>query len=80
VAGGFDVGPALWWTAGAGLNRPWRAAIVIPLSGDRFIVASMYAPREKPHRSTGSSGIYADGTVHRLISRELTEGGGGWTK
>jgi hypothetical protein len=49
------------------------AAIVTPSSGDRFIVASMYAPRERPHRSTGSAWIYADGSVHRLISRELTE-------
>ncbi len=28
VAGRLDVDPAPWRTAGAGLSRPWRAAIV----------------------------------------------------
>jgi exonuclease III len=33
-----------------------------------LIVASMYAAWEKPHPTTGSAWIYADGSVHRLIS------------
>jgi endonuclease/exonuclease/phosphatase family metal-dependent hydrolase len=105
VAGRLDVDPAPWRTAGAGLNRPWRAAVVklstragvewiepkavenahpselavsrlgtlaaacvTPLANEPFIVASMYAAWEKPDNSTGSSWIYADGSVHRLIS------------
>ncbi len=105
VARHIDVGTAPWRTAGAGLNRPWRAAvvklsnrvgvkwiepksvesalpselavsrlgtlaaaIVTPPTGEAFIVASIYAPWEKPHTITGSSWIYADGSVHRLIS------------
>lgn len=100
-----EVDSAPWRTAGAGVNRPWRAvvvklsnrvgvqwlepkpvadavpgelavsrpgtlaaAIVTPAAGDPFIVASMYAPWEKPHATTGSGWIYADGSVHRLIS------------
>lgn len=105
VARRLDIDPAPWRTAGAGLNRPWRtavvnlsnraalewlhpksledaqpgdlavsragtlaAALVTQPSGDPFVVASMYAPWEKPHRATGSGWIYADGSVHRLIS------------
>lgn len=105
VARRLDVDPAPWRTAGAGLNRPWRAAvvklshrvgvqwlepksvedahpgelavsrpgtlaaaIVTPPTGEAFIVASIYAPWEKPHRITGSNWIYADGSAHRLIS------------
>ena len=101
----LDVDPAPWRTAGAGLNRPWRAAtvklsnrvevqwveskpvtdalpgelaesrpgtlavaIVTPSNGMPFVVASMYAPWEKPHATTGSNWIYADGSAHRLIS------------
>ena len=44
------------------------AATVTPSSGEPFIVASMYAPWEKPHNATGSGWIYADGSVHRVIS------------
>jgi endonuclease/exonuclease/phosphatase family metal-dependent hydrolase len=44
------------------------AAIITPSTGEPFIVASMYAPWEKPHRITESSWIYADASVHRLIS------------
>ena len=44
------------------------AATVTPSSGEPFIVASMYALWESPHNSTGSSWIYADASVHRLIS------------
>lgn len=105
VAGQIDAGPAPWHTAGAGVNRPWRTAIVqlsdrvdvqwfepksvgdarpgelavsrlgtvaaamiTPSSGAPFIVASIYAPWEKPHATTGSAWIYADASVHRLIS------------
>jgi exonuclease III len=44
------------------------AAIVTPSTGEPFIVASMYAPWETPHSATESSWIYADGSVHRVIS------------
>ena len=105
VAQRLKVDPAPWRTVGAGLDRPWRAAVVklsdrvsvqwlapkpveaacpgelavsrlgtlaaatvTPSSGEPFVVASMYAPWEKPHRITASSWIYADGSVHRVIS------------
>ena len=105
VARQLDVDPALWRTSGAGVNRPWRAAVVklssrvavhwlepksvadalpgdlavsrlgtlaaaIVTAGaaDPFVVASMYAVWETPHATTGSGWIYADGSVHRLIS------------
>jgi hypothetical protein len=44
------------------------AAMVTPGDDDPFVAASMYAPWEKPHATTGSGWIYADGSVHRLIS------------
>jgi endonuclease/exonuclease/phosphatase family metal-dependent hydrolase len=52
------------------VSRPGTlaAAIVAPAAGDPFVVASMYAPWEKPHATTGSGWIYADGSAHRLIS------------
>lgn len=52
------------------VSRPGTlaAAIVTPPTGEAFVVASIYAPWEKPHSITGSSWIYADGSVHRLIS------------
>jgi len=105
VARRLDVDPAPWRTAGAGMNRPWRAAVVKLSSrvgvqwleskpvadavpgdlavsrpgtlaaaivtlgeGDAFVVASMYAPWEKPHAITGSGWIYADGSAHRVVS------------
>lgn len=105
IAERLDVDPAPWRTAGAGLNRPWRtavvrlsdrvgvqrleprpvadaspgelavsrlgtlaAAIITSSTCEPFVVASMYAPWEKLHGSTGSSWIYADGSAHRLIS------------
>ncbi|MHC4682100.1 MAG: endonuclease/exonuclease/phosphatase family protein [Planctomycetota bacterium] len=105
VAQRLDIDPAPWRTVGAGLSRPWRAAVVklsnrvglqwlesksvedahrgelavsrlgtlaaailTPSTGEPFIVASMYAPWEKPHSTTGSGWIYADGSVHRVIS------------
>lgn len=105
VARRLEVDPAQWRTAGAGLNRPWRAAVVnlskrvgvqwleakpvadaspgelamsrpgtlavgvvtAPDTGP-FVVASMYAPWEKLHSTTGSGLICADASVHRLIS------------
>jgi hypothetical protein len=105
VARRLEVDPSPWRTAGAGVNRPWRAAVVklssrvqvqwiepkpladalpgdlavsrlgtlaaamvTPGDDDPFVAASMYAPWEKPHATTGSGWIYADGSVHRLIS------------
>jgi endonuclease/exonuclease/phosphatase family metal-dependent hydrolase len=44
------------------------AAEVIPPSGEPFIVASLYGLWESPHRHTNSDWIYADASVHRLIS------------
>ena len=98
--------PPPWSTAGAGLDRPWRAAIARlsdrvtvnprrPLSiedtewkqlavsrmgtlavadvtvestGEVVTVASMYGAWESPVKQTGSRWIYADASVHRLIS------------
>jgi hypothetical protein len=44
------------------------AAIVTPLTGKSVIVASMYAPWEKFHAAAQSGQIYADASVHRVIS------------
>jgi exonuclease III len=44
------------------------AAIVTPLNGKPLIVASMYAPWEKFHATAQSKQIYADASVHRVIS------------
>ncbi len=44
------------------------AATVAPPLGEPFIVVSAYALWEKPHRATGSNWIYADGSVHRVLS------------
>ena len=44
------------------------AATITPSSGESFVVASMYALWQKPHTVTRSGWIYADGSVHRLIS------------
>lgn len=105
VARQIDVDPAPWRTAGAGLSRPWRTAVVrlsdrvevqwieakaladaspgelavsrpgtlaaaivaLPAHAP-LVVASMYAPWEKPHELTRSGWIYADGSAHRVIS------------
>jgi hypothetical protein len=101
----FDIDPSPWRTVGAGLNRPWRAAVVklsdrinvewlepkpleaaspgelavsrpgtltaavvTPDEGQPFTAVSTYGIWEKPHVTTGSSWIYADGSVHRVIS------------
>ena len=44
------------------------AAIVKSENTKPFIIVSMYAAWEAPHSSVKSSWIYADGSVHRLIS------------
>ena len=43
-------------------------AIITPVQGDPFVALSLYAAWERPCRTTNSSWIYADGSVHRLIS------------
>jgi endonuclease/exonuclease/phosphatase family metal-dependent hydrolase len=44
------------------------SAILTPSTGIPFTAASIYAPWEEPHSTTGSSWIYADGSAHRPIS------------
>lgn len=105
IATQIEVDSSPWATAGLGLRRPWRTAVVklsdrvevrwfeqrelheaargefgvsrlgtlavaliTPTSGEPFLVASMYAPWEKQHRSVEGRRIYADASVHRLIS------------
>lgn len=105
VASAIEINPALWVTAGAGKNRPWRAAIanlshkykmqwlesksiaeanpgelavsrlgtlsaamLFLHSGEEVIVISIYASWENAHNLTCSRLIYADASVHRLIS------------
>ena len=105
VANQIEFDPAQWETAGAGVNRPWRAAIANLTkrntlewfhpksietagagelavsrmgslaaaslrmdSGEDLIIISAYGVWEIPHNSIGSSWIYADASVHRLIS------------
>lgn len=105
IAERFEVDPLAWRTAGSGVSRPWRTAIVklssrvalrwlhpnsieeaqeaelavsrvgtlaaatvTSTSGESLLLASMYAPWEKPHPSTGGAWIYADASVHRVIS------------
>jgi len=100
---GLDSSP--WRTAGAGVDRPWRTAVVrlsdrvgvrwlepfsigdaepgelavsrpgtlsvaevTPAGSAPFLVASMYGAWERPHAETGSNWIYADASVHRLVS------------
>ena len=105
IANQIEVDSSPWATAGLGLNRPWRTAVVrlsdrvevqwfeqrelheaargefgvsrlgtlavaliTTASAEPFLVASMYAPWEKQHRSVDGGRIYADASVHRLIS------------
>lgn len=101
----IDVAPP-WQTGGAGLRRPWRAAIArvservemrpcslqaideaepgqlavsrtgtlavaevtVRATGETITVVSMYGAWESPVAEAGSSWIYADASVHRLIS------------
>lgn len=53
-----------------GVSRPGTlaAAHVQPLSGEPFVAVSVYGAWEKPHSSTRRDFIYADASVHRLIS------------
>jgi endonuclease/exonuclease/phosphatase family metal-dependent hydrolase len=53
-----------------GVSRPGTlaAAHVTPPSGDPFVAVSVYGAWEKPHSLTRSNFIYADASVHRLIS------------
>ena len=53
-----------------GVSRPGTlaAANIKPLSGESFIAASVYGAWEKPHSITRSDFIFADASVHRLIS------------
>jgi hypothetical protein len=44
------------------------AAHVTPVSGEPFIAVSVYGAWEKAHSSSGNGFIYADASVHRLIS------------
>lgn len=39
-----------------------------PDTSETYTIVSMYAVWEKPHQSTGSGWIFADASVHRLIS------------
>lgn len=52
------------------VSRPGTlaAALVTTPNGEAIIVISIYAIWEEPHQVTGSNWIYADGSVHRLIS------------
>lgn len=105
VAVRLKVDSSPWETAGAGVDRPWRtavvgltdrvevdhleamslpeapyrglavsrpgtlaAALVKPRDGEPFYAVSMYAVWETPHECTRSEWIFADGSVHRLIS------------
>ena len=44
------------------------AAIIRPVSGDPFVVISMYAAWERPHPTTSNGWIYADASAHRIVS------------
>jgi exonuclease III len=44
------------------------AATITPPSGEPFVAVSVYAPWEQAHSITGRDFIYADASVHRLIS------------
>jgi hypothetical protein len=44
------------------------ADMTLPSTGEVVTVASMYGAWEKPLKSAGTSWIYADASVHRLIS------------
>jgi hypothetical protein len=105
VASRVEVDGEPWLTAGAGVKRPWRTAVVglgnrvrlewlrprpievaVPgelavsrlgtlaaahveaPDGSRLTLASVYGVWESPHPATASDWIYADGSVHRVIS------------
>jgi len=67
----IDAKPLTEATGGKlGVSRPGTlaAAIVTPSSGEPFIAVSVYGAWENPHSMTKSDFIYADASVHRLIS------------
>ena len=53
-----------------GVSRPGTlsAAAVTPSSGESFVAVSAYGAWENPHSMTRGDFIYADASVHRLIS------------
>jgi hypothetical protein len=53
-----------------GVSRPGTlsAAAVTPSSGEPFVAVSVYGAWENPHSMTQGDFIYADASVHRLIS------------
>ncbi|MGI8725976.1 MAG: hypothetical protein ACR2J1_11670 [Methyloceanibacter sp.] len=53
-----------------GVSRPGTlaAATITPPTGEPFIAVSVYAPWEQSRSLTGRGFIYADASVHRLIS------------
>jgi hypothetical protein len=54
-----------------GVSRPGTLAaaeVTCERLGETFTIVSMYGLWERPHTSTRSSWIYADASVHRLIS------------
>ena len=53
-----------------GVSRPGTlaAATITPQTGEPFIAVSVYAPWEQSHTLTGRGFIYADASMHRLIS------------
>jgi len=105
VADSIEVDSAPWETAGAGVTRNWRTAVVrlsdhvqiewlethsitdaergglavshpgtlsaarITFDNDEpILVASLYGAWERPHADTRGGWLYADASVHRLIS------------
>jgi exonuclease III len=59
---------AQWGELGVSRLGTLAAATVTPASGEPFIAVSVYAPWESPHSMTKGDFIYADASVHRLIS------------
>lgn len=53
-----------------GVSRPGTlaAAIITPYQGEPFVAVSVYGQWEAPHDLTKGSFIYADASVHRVIS------------
>jgi hypothetical protein len=53
-----------------GVSRPGTlaAGLITPPSGEPFIAVSVYGSWEEPHDMTKRDFVYADASVHRLIS------------
>jgi len=62
------LGDAQWGELGVSRPGTLAAAIVTPSSGEPFIAVSVYGAWENPHSMTKGDFIYADASVHRLIS------------